>query len=262
MALSSFSLTHVQYTQGDPFGFVCAGLSLAPVFLIVAYVTAILARRDLYLFTGLVGQLFNTLFNVLIKRIIKEPRPTTGHLTHSPEAVGFSPHGMPSNHAQFVFFFVGFWLPWIFTNANNQRRGSAVNNGSGNNRNVGVGGGGCVVWRHFAAVVIVLLASAVVFARVYLHYHTLPQVGVGVAIGLVVGYVWHTLTIYWIRPVLFPLVTSSNIGALFGISDLSHVEDIVAWEHATATTTDTAAWGKLLEWRKEKKEDGNGKKKN
>ena len=108
--LIAFSLTYVQYNAGDFVGFLCAGLSMAPVFLIVALVTATLSRRDLHIFTGLVGQLLNTIFNVLIKRCIRQPRPSSpAHDNLStPDAVGFSPHGMPSNHAQFVFFLLDF----------------------------------------------------------------------------------------------------------------------------------------------------------
>ena len=237
--LTSFSLTHVQYTSGDPIGFLCAGLSLAPVFLIVSYVTATIARRDIYLFTGFVGQLLNTMFNILLKNMIREPRPD-GDIEHSPDAVGFSPHGMPSNHAQFVFYFVGFWLPWIMTNVNNNRRKGA-----------NAAGSGCVLWRELAAVTIFVCASAVIAARVYLKYHTIPQVIVGAIVGLFAGYFWHLLTSIYIQPMLFPIICSSRLNETFGICDLSYVEDIVAWEHAVGTTNDKEEWLKLLKWRNE-----------
>ena len=243
--LTSFSLTHVQYTPNDRLGFLCAGLSLAPVFLIVALVTATLARRDLHLFTGLFGQILNTVLNVIIKRIVRQPRPTTSVLTQTPNAVGFSPHGMPSNHAQFVFFFVGFWLPWILFSANNVRRSKIRKTGNG----AGRGGEGCVVWRRLAAITICLCACAVVASRVYLHYHTVAQVSVGAVIGLLIGITWHWITWQWIVPVVFPLVVLSTWGKALGISDLSQVEDIVAWEHAVATTTDDKTWQALFEWR-------------
>ena len=237
--LTSFSLTHVQYNANDKLGFLAAGLSLAPVFLIVAYVTATLARRDLYLFTGLVGQILNTILNVVIKRIIRQPRPILNHSI--PDAVGFSPHGMPSNHSQFVFFFVGFWLPWIFTNRNNISRTRITSNG----------GSGCVCYRYLAAFVIVVCAFAVLAARVYLNYHTIAQVGVGAVVGILVGSVWHWVTCTWIVPIVFPWVTSLSIASSLGITDLTHIQDIVAFEHAIATTTDPDTWQELLKWRQE-----------
>ena len=218
--LTAFSLTYVQYNAGDFVGFLCAGLSMAPVFLIVALVTATLSRRDLHIFTGLVGQLLNTIFNVLIKRCIRQPRPSSpAHDNLStPDAVGFSPHGMPSNHAQFVFFFVGFWVPWILMSRNNKVRSSL------NSRNDRSGGGAwCVVIRHVASVIIIFCAIGVVFARVYLHYHTVPQVAVGAVVGLVVGYMWHLLTWSVFVPMLFPLLTNSFIGVGVGISHMHQV---------------------------------------
>ena len=220
--LIAFSLTYVQYNAGDFVGFLCAGLSMAPVFLIVALVTATLSRRDLHILTGLVGQLLNTIFNVLIKRCIRQPRPSSpAHDNLStPDAVGFSPHGMPSNHAQFVFFFVGFWVPWILMSRNNKVRSSF---NSRNDRGGGGGGAWCVVIRHVASGIIICCAIGVVFARVYLHYHTVPQVAVGAVVGLAVGYMWHLLTWSVFVPRLFPLVTKSYIGVGVGISNMHQV---------------------------------------
>lgn len=240
--LTAFSLTYVQYNSGDFVGFISAGLSMAPVFLIVALVTATLSRRDLHIFTGLVGQLLNTIFNVLIKHCIRQPRPAHDHLS-TPDAVGFSPHGMPSNHAQFVFFFVGFWVPWILTSRNNKLRRSRWSRDRG--------GSWCGIFRQVASVIIIICAFGVVFARVYLHYHTVLQVAVGAVVGLAVGYLWHLLTWAVFIPKLFPLLAQSSICVGLGISDLSQVEDFVAWEHAVSTVQDSEEWSSLLEWRNE-----------
>jgi len=69
------SLTHVLYEKNDFIGMILALSSLCPVFLIVAYTSVILARRDLIVAFTLIGQLLNEVFNTIIKNIIKQPRP-------------------------------------------------------------------------------------------------------------------------------------------------------------------------------------------
>ena len=51
-----FDFTSVAYRRDDPFGELLALFSLAPVFAMVAYATAIAARRDLQTLILLVGQ--------------------------------------------------------------------------------------------------------------------------------------------------------------------------------------------------------------
>ena len=50
MARKPFSLTYVTYEEGDSVGLVCALLALAPVFIIVAYATLLVSRRELHVF--------------------------------------------------------------------------------------------------------------------------------------------------------------------------------------------------------------------
>ena len=51
-----FSLTFVTYEEGDVIGFLFAGITLAPIFLMVAYVTLVLFRREMALMAMLTGQ--------------------------------------------------------------------------------------------------------------------------------------------------------------------------------------------------------------
>ena len=69
------SLTYVLYNKGDFIGFILAYSSLCPIFLIVAYTSVILSRRELIIIFTLIGQLLNEVLNTIIKHIIKEPRP-------------------------------------------------------------------------------------------------------------------------------------------------------------------------------------------
>lgn len=98
----AFSLTHVTYAQGDPLGQVLAIASLAPVFIVVMFVTLIASRRDMRTMMFFAGQLADEGVNFVLKRAIDQPRPggTPDTSAHS--------SGMPSNHSQFMGFFAGY----------------------------------------------------------------------------------------------------------------------------------------------------------
>ena len=133
-----FDFTSVAYRRDDPFGELLALFSLAPVFAMVAYATAIAARRDLQTLILLIGQvgrswprararartpsltrasprarralaspqLANLALNLVLKKTINQARPAA----HADSGVGGafrtagSSSGMPSNHAQFCTF--------------------------------------------------------------------------------------------------------------------------------------------------------------
>jgi hypothetical protein len=66
---TAFDLTHVVYEEDDILGFLCAGLSLAPVFAIVANVAVVVARREFIAVAALLGQLCDTVLNVVVKKV-------------------------------------------------------------------------------------------------------------------------------------------------------------------------------------------------
>ena len=90
MARKPFSLTYVTYEEGDSVGLVCALLALAPVFIIVAYATLLVSRRELHVFYILAGQLANGALNGLLKAYFDAPRP---------EGADRAGPGFPSDHA-------------------------------------------------------------------------------------------------------------------------------------------------------------------
>jgi hypothetical protein len=79
-SLTPFDLTHVVHAEGDALGFLFALSALVPIFLIVAYVTAIVCRREIAILVALVGQLANEVLNSLVKGVVKEARPFRGFL--------------------------------------------------------------------------------------------------------------------------------------------------------------------------------------
>lgn len=96
----------------------------------------------------------NSLLNVVLKNIIKQPRPT-----NHPTSV--HDYGMPSGHAQFV----GLYVPYIIiTHIIKQDFHEST--------------------KWILSVMVIIIGSIIVWSRVYLNYHTTFQVIVGLIIGL------------------------------------------------------------------------------
>jgi len=103
------------------YGFDCIGY-FGPQLLF--FVTLFLIRtKPTFLFWYIVGYLLNIGVNIVLKLCIQEPRPSEDlalfniSLTHG-KRIGFDQYGMPSGHAQQVFYSALFiaWLlknPWI-----------------------------------------------------------------------------------------------------------------------------------------------------
>ncbi|KAF8975195.1 Dolichyldiphosphatase 1 [Entomortierella lignicola] len=74
--LTSLSLTHVQFTQNDIVSKLLAYVTLTPLGIICGYVAVISTSRDLKPLVMLGGQLANEVLNLILKRIVKQARPT------------------------------------------------------------------------------------------------------------------------------------------------------------------------------------------
>lgn len=79
-------------------------LTLTPLILAVMYITTLLVRRDIEIFIQCMGLGLSSLSNAILKRILKHPRPL-----HSSKGG----YGMPSDHAQFMFFLVTYTTLWL-----------------------------------------------------------------------------------------------------------------------------------------------------
>lgn len=113
---------------GDLFGKLLALISLVPFAIIAGFITLILFRRDLhtvsnkwdisflhrislyktYLFqiTFFSGTIINEFINFIIKHTICEARPMRRNTV-------FIEYGMPSTHAQFMWFFAAYTTLFI-----------------------------------------------------------------------------------------------------------------------------------------------------
>ncbi|TGZ82921.1 PAP2-domain-containing protein [Ascodesmis nigricans] len=150
--LASLSLTHISYDPTDPISIISAYLSLLPLFLMTAIITTVFTTRKVESLLFILGQFANEFLNNILKRLFRSPRPTTLR----------GGYGMPSSHSQFVWFFVTYLV--LMMAARNVGAGKALK------------GWGMTVY----GVLAVVAAAGVAGSRVYLGYHTLNQVLVGV----------------------------------------------------------------------------------
>lgn len=75
MPLVPFSLTYVRYEENDLLGKMLALVTLSPVFIMVMYATILVIRRDIQTAFITFGQLMNVGMNLILKKIINDPRP-------------------------------------------------------------------------------------------------------------------------------------------------------------------------------------------
>ncbi|KAF9934363.1 hypothetical protein BGZ67_003872 [Mortierella alpina] len=99
--LTSLSLTHVQYAGTDIYSKIFAHLTLSPLAITCGYIAVVLTTRDLTPLLMLVGQLLNECTNAVLKRLVKQARPT--------EYLGDG-YGMPSSHSQFMAYFATYMV--------------------------------------------------------------------------------------------------------------------------------------------------------
>ncbi|KAJ3497313.1 hypothetical protein NLG97_g2002 [Lecanicillium saksenae] len=172
--LASLSITHVYYDPNDRISLLCAYLALLPQALGVVYLTLILSSREIEIALLFVGQLACEALNFVLKRLIKEERPRQIH------GKGY---GMPSSHAQFVFF----WSVALSLFLLVRHRPTPTSK-------TAAGGGGRLIERLAVSAVSLALAAATAWSRIYLNYHTPKQVFVGSAVGALTAVAWFVFT--------------------------------------------------------------------
>ncbi|KAK6334952.1 Dolichyldiphosphatase 1 [Orbilia javanica] len=161
--LASLSITHVSYDPSDPISLVAAYLSLVPQALMIVYAVLIFSHRELEIILACAGQLGCEAINYVLKRVIKEARPSN---------LKGKGYGMPSSHTQFMFFFATYISLWIALR--NKFIPKPI--------------------KTFLLLSLSALAVGVAGSRVYLHYHTVKQVLVGSGAGVVIGLGWFVAT--------------------------------------------------------------------
>ena len=154
--LKPFGPTHLVYESGDPLGLLCCAASMIPYVCFLTMIVWFLAKRTPTPIDVAVGTLLSDVVNLMLKNIIREPRPPLGGELRSD-------YGMPSRHAQFAA------CACILAMLNTPLRKQTP------------------LFPLFAW----SLVGAVAFSRAYLGYHTAAQVVVGTAVGTLFAFYYH-----------------------------------------------------------------------
>ena len=196
----AFSLTYVVYDEGDVVGMLLALFTLLPIFAVVMYVTLIVRTRSLHTLYAFVGQMLNEGANFLLKHFFAEKRPA-GSDRDDP--------GMPSNHSQFVFFFCAYWI-FYYTHLYRKRKGEWT------------------ARQKIEAVVglasVFLACTLTCVSRLYLGYHTVAQVLVGIGFGCLFGGSWFLYSQTSITKEVLEDFAATSVAKLFYIRNTHEVD--------------------------------------
>ena len=208
-------LTRPPPTQdpNDRVSLLCAYLALLPQALGVVYLTLIFASREVEIALLFAGQLACEALNFVLKRLIKEERPRQIH------GKGY---GMPSSHAQFVFFWsVALTLVLLVRHrpATSKSKSSAAANKSSRS-------GSRIVERLAVSAVSLVLAAATAWSRIYLNYHTPRQVLVGSSVGVLSAVAWFVGTALLRRSGLLEQALDLPMARALRVRDLIVEEDL------------------------------------
>ncbi|KAM3959047.1 dolichyldiphosphatase 1 [Aphomia sociella] len=215
------ALTLVEYPKGDILGKFFALISLAPFGIGAGFVALILFRRDLHTIAFFFGTLINEVLNIFLKHIICEARPIArGHL--------YNEYGMPSSHAQFIWFFTIYVLYFVLIRLHHINNNSIIS----------------ALWRMVIVGGCITLALLVSIARVYLHYHTTAQVIVGGFVGFLFATLWFALVHRVFTPV-FPQLVSMKLFEMLMIRDTTLIPNVLWFEYTTSRQEARARGRKL-----------------
>ncbi|KAG8159481.1 hypothetical protein KVR01_011142 [Diaporthe batatas] len=263
--LASLSLTHVYYDPDDNISYLCAWLALVPQALCIVYVTLIWSTREAEVALMFAGQLACEAANFVLKRLLKQERPSRIHKTGKG-------YGMPSSHAQFVAFWAVAMALFLlvrhtpsWTDHGYEPRSAAADRGppsrgrGGDTRQDGGDGGSnstrparrASSWgqewvmvetyahrpwsyaeRAAAALFVLGVAALVAWSRVYLGYHTVNQVLVGCLAGSACAVAWYAATAFLRTTGLLAWALESPFARGLRVRDLVVSEDLcqAGWE--------------------------------
>ena len=135
---------------------------------IILFILSVFLLRNMpkYLSFFVVGFIFNNILNIILKLLIKEPRPTTNQKAIeigvvNGSRIGFDKFGMPSGHAQNC----GYCLTFIIMTLNNP----------------------------FITTLYLLLSIISLFQRYLNNNHTILQLFIGLIIGTFFGYLTYII---------------------------------------------------------------------
>ena len=169
----------VDYPEGDIVGKILAILSLSPWVVMVVFITIFCVKRDLHTFCYGIGIIMCEAVNFILKNTIKEPRP---EMLVRDSANLAQKYGMPSSHSQYMWFVATYNAFFVFVRLRHQESKFLK-----------------FIW----CAAIFGISGLVSYGRIYLHYHTVSQVGWGIAVGSGLAMAWF-FVVHFFAYALFP----------------------------------------------------------
>ncbi|XP_012270244.1 dolichyldiphosphatase 1 [Orussus abietinus] len=216
-----FSLTLVEYPQGDLLGKLLALISLTPFAIIAGFVALVLFRRDLHTITFFGGITINEAINFFLKHTLCEDRPMK-------RATIYIEYGMPSSHSQFIWFFAAYTTLFVCIRLH-------YNNNSVSER----------FWRATLIASCIVLAVTVSYSRTYLEYHTMAQVLCGAIIGCVFGVTWFAIVHLILTP-FFPVIVTWRLSEYLLLRDTTLIPNVLWFEYTNIRAEARARSRKLV----------------
>lgn len=132
------------------------------ILLIILFILCgfLLSRETNGIILYFIGLFFSQVLNFFLKEWIKEPRPNPNS--------GYYDYGMPSNHSQTAFYSIG----CLFAVYYYKNKETTIKKDE----------------KILITTILITIALAIVWGRVYYQYHTLKQVLIGSIIGFLIGF--------------------------------------------------------------------------
>ncbi|OBA20354.1 dolichyl pyrophosphate phosphatase [Metschnikowia bicuspidata var. bicuspidata NRRL YB-4993] len=189
-----FYHTYILYDPNDLVSTACVQFSLFPIYVMVFYTSWFLVTREIQPVITVGGHLVGEVLNVIIKRAVQQPRPDFHR--HFGEGSLVLGHGMPSAHSQFMGFFAAYYMCVVILQIPVTK-----------------------VHKAGTGMFLVVSGVCVAFSRVYLQYHTTPQVVVGLAVGVVWGLFYFVVLLLARDVGLVDWVLLWRVVAFFSVKD-------------------------------------------
>lgn len=204
--LIPFDDTFVLYNSDDIFSFVLVYFTLLPIFVMVFIFSWFITTRELEACILAAGHVVNDIVNNIVKNYIKEQRP----LGLFSDEKSFqknsnrSGYGMPSAHSQFMGFLTGYLLLRVLFFWKFQRsvKGSLT--------------------KLLGLCILIGSSGLVSISRVYLGYHSVKQVTLGLVLGLFLGSSYFITLQYIRRWGICDWMMTWRISTFFAMKDSSY----------------------------------------
>ena len=208
----TFTLTYIEYPEDDVWGKSLAILSLAPLIIVIMFLTFFAAKRDMHTLTFGIGTILNGCINVFLKHTFKESRPEES-LNRAKTSKLWEQYGWPSSHSQFMFFVSSYLVLFVLFRLNHA--GASLKNR--------------FLWL-LTLLAAMSLAAIVAYGRVYLGYHSQNQVYWGGGIGAGWAFIWFLLT-QFVLSKWYSWLCSTRLFEFFLIRDYSDIPNVMWFDY-------------------------------